>query len=93
MTSVEDPVLGRFRRALERVYGPRIERLVLYGSRARGDADPASDYDVAVFLKELHRFDDEAKAIAEIEADILLDTGAVINAMPMSPGRIVREQA
>src|SRR5205807_10666190 len=30
--------------------GDRIERVVLYGSRARGDALPDSDYDVAVFL-------------------------------------------
>ena len=31
----------------------RIERLVLFGSRARGDAHVASDYDIAVFLKDL----------------------------------------
>jgi predicted nucleotidyltransferase len=45
-----DPVLRKFRAALDEVYGERIERVVLYGSRARGDARPDSDYDVAVFL-------------------------------------------
>jgi len=86
MTSTDDPVLSRFRKALERVYGPRIERVVLYGSRARGSAGPESDYDVAVFLKSLNGFDTEARVIAEIETDILMDTGAVINAMPMRAG-------
>jgi predicted nucleotidyltransferase len=35
------------------MYGPRLERVVLFGSRARGDAQPDSDYDVAVFLNGL----------------------------------------
>jgi hypothetical protein len=33
-----DPVLKRFRAPLATLYGDRIERVVLYGSRARGDA-------------------------------------------------------
>lgn len=37
-------VLKRFRAAV-------VERVVLYGSRARGDHKPDSDYDVAVVLK------------------------------------------
>ena len=32
-----DPVLKRFRAALDELYGDRLERVVLYGSRARGD--------------------------------------------------------
>jgi uncharacterized protein len=54
--------------------------------RARGDARPDSDYDVAVFLKDLDNFGQEAGRIAEIETDILYDTGAVINAMPLKAG-------
>jgi predicted nucleotidyltransferase len=33
------------------MYGERAERVVLFGSRARGDAHRDSDYDVAVFLR------------------------------------------
>jgi predicted nucleotidyltransferase len=40
----DDPVLKRFRAALDTLYGDRIERVVLFGSRARGDARQASDY-------------------------------------------------
>src|SRR3984957_5093512 len=46
-----DPALSRFRQALHEMYGNRLARAVLFGSRARGDARPDSDYDVAVFLK------------------------------------------
>jgi predicted nucleotidyltransferase len=48
-----DPVLSHFRPPLNDLSGARIERVVLFGSRARGDARPDSDYDVAVFLKGL----------------------------------------
>jgi hypothetical protein len=47
-----DHFLVRFRRAVEAAFGDKVERVVLFGSRARGDARPDSDWDVAVFLKE-----------------------------------------
>jgi len=46
MTATVDPVMTRFRAALDAAYGARIERVILFGSRARGDARPDSDYDV-----------------------------------------------
>jgi predicted nucleotidyltransferase len=50
ISRVEYPVLTRFRGALDALYEVQLERVVLFGSRARGDARPDSDYDVAVFL-------------------------------------------
>lgn len=47
-----DHFLVTFRRAVEEAFGDKLERVVLFGSRARGDARPDSDWDVAVFLKE-----------------------------------------
>lgn len=81
-----DPVLQRFRAALDEAYGKRLERAVLYGSRARGDAKPDSDYDIAVFLKNFTDFERELDVLVKIETDILDDTGAVINAMPFREG-------
>ncbi|MCH9019075.1 MAG: nucleotidyltransferase domain-containing protein [Proteobacteria bacterium] len=45
-----DSILREFRRRLEEIYGPRLLRLVLFGSQARGDADPDSDIDVLIVL-------------------------------------------
>ena len=86
MVNIGDPVLKRFRAALDEVYGERIERVVQFGSRARGDARPDSDYDIIVFLKEPDSFWKESGRLAGIETDILYDTGAVINALPFSAG-------
>ena len=72
-----DPVLSRFRAALAETYGDRLERAVLFGSRARGDARPDSDYDVAVFIRDPDRWLSEAIRLADLGTDILMDTGAV----------------
>jgi predicted nucleotidyltransferase len=47
----DDPVLTRFRAAVFDIYGNRVQRIVLYGSRARGNARPDSDYDIAVVAR------------------------------------------
>ena len=86
MSPAADPVMLRFRSALDAAFGARIERVVLFGSRARGDHRPDSDYDVALFLREKADFGRESKILADIEIEIELDTGAVINALPLSEG-------
>ena len=79
-----DPVLKRFRAALDTLYGDRIERVVLFGSRARGDA--REDYDVAVFLKSLADRWQEVDRIVPLVTDILYEDGAFIHAMPHRAG-------
>jgi predicted nucleotidyltransferase len=81
-----DEVLVRFRAAVTEIYGDRLERVVLFGSRARGDAKTDSDYDIAVFIEDAGTFSEESERLAAISTDILLDTGAVISATPFIAG-------
>jgi uncharacterized protein len=83
---LSDPILARFRAALDKLYGGRLERVVLFGSRARGDARPDSDYDVAVFLRDLIDRWREIDRLAAIETAILTETGGFIHAMPYRAG-------
>jgi predicted nucleotidyltransferase len=83
---MDDPVISKFREILKRAYGPRVERAVLYGSRARGDAKPGSDYDIAVFLRNMESRWEESGTLAEIEVDVLDETGAVVHATPFLAG-------
>ena len=86
MRPVDDPILKRFRTALEEVYGERLERVVLYGSRARGDARPDSDYDVAVFLRDMPDRVAELYRLADLSTAILEDGGEFIHAMAYPAG-------
>ncbi|MCX7635373.1 MAG: nucleotidyltransferase domain-containing protein [Syntrophales bacterium] len=47
------PILGELKRRLVEVAGPQLVRMVLYGSRARGDDDANSDTDIAVIVRDL----------------------------------------
>lgn len=81
-----DPVLMRFRTAVTEIYGDRVERVVLFGSRARGDAEPDSDYDVAVFLRDMGDRFAEMNRLADLATDILYKEGQFIHAMPYRAG-------
>ena len=81
-----NPILKGFRAALNEMYGERIERVVLYGSRARGDAQADSDYDVAVFLRDMPDRIAEMNRLADLATDILYSEGQFIHAMPYRAG-------
>lgn len=79
-----DPVLIRFREALAKIYGDRLDRAVLFGSRARGDARSDSDYDIAVFIRDPDGWLNELIRLADAGTEILMETGTVISARPFS---------
>ena len=82
----DDPILRRICTSLRMIYGDRIERLVLFGSRARGDARVDSDYDIAVFLEDLTDRWREFHRLADLRTDILAETGAFLEARPFRAG-------
>ena len=80
------PRIETLPRRREEIYGERVERVVLFGSRARGDARKDSDYDVAVFLRDMGDRMTEMNCLADLSTDILYDTGEFIHAMPYRAG-------
>ena len=84
--SSSDPILARFHAAVLEAYGNRIERVVLFGSHARGDTSPDSDYDIAVFLRDMPDRIAEMNRLADLSTVILYETGEFIHAMPYHAG-------
>jgi uncharacterized protein len=84
--ALDDPILTRFAAEVRAAYGDRLERIVLFGSRARGDHRPDSDYDVAVFIYEPGTLWQELGVLCKITRAIEEDTGAEISPKPLSAG-------
>jgi predicted nucleotidyltransferase len=93
VSPADDPVLRRLRQALEAEYGPRLERAVLFGSRARGDAGPDSDYDVAVFLTEMPDRWRELDRLASLRIRFLDEMDAFLDLIPRAAAAAAREQS
>ncbi len=89
---ISNPILERFRAAVAATYGDRLERVVLFGSRAHGDYRPDSDYDVAIFLRGYTTRWDELGLLADVTIDILVDTGADISALPFRAGAYLEDR-
>ncbi|HKN29648.1 MAG TPA: nucleotidyltransferase domain-containing protein [Roseiarcus sp.] len=81
-TTLNDAILKRFRAAVTEIYGERFARVVLFGSRARGDAEPDSDYDVAVFLRDMPDRFAEMNRLADLSTALLDETGEFLHVMP-----------
>ena len=84
------PVMVALRAALGAAYGPRLQRAVLCGSRARGEAGPASDWDLAVFLHQLGDLWAEMDRLADIGTALLETQGALVHAMPFAADDLAR---
>ena len=72
MASFDEPIPSRLRAALDEDEGNGLERVVLFGSRARGDARRESGYDLAMCLRNFDGFGKEDARIAA-KASALLD--------------------
>jgi uncharacterized protein len=61
-----------------------IVHAILYGSRARGDAVPDSDADVALVIDgPKRRTMDVALEMSDDEMDVLMETGVMVSALPI----------
>jgi predicted nucleotidyltransferase len=86
-------LLAEMRWRFEALYGPRLVGLVLYGSQARGDAEPGSDIDVLVVLKGPVQVGEEIRRSGGITADLSLQNNVVISRIFVSEDRFEREQS
>jgi predicted nucleotidyltransferase len=93
MTTQLQTILSELRERLERLYGPRLLKLVLYGSQARGDAEEGSDIDVLVVLEGPVRPGQEIARTEFEVADVSLAHNAVVACMFVSDEQFEREQS
>jgi predicted nucleotidyltransferase len=86
-------ILIELRRRFAEIYGDRLVHLILYGSRARGDAAPDSDIDVLVVLNGVVNPGDEISRTGKITAALSLHYSVVISCVFVSAERYFTEQS
>ncbi|MEW6040043.1 MAG: HEPN domain-containing protein [Elusimicrobiota bacterium] len=74
---------------LKKLYGDNLSRVILYGSKARGDAEPDSDIDILVVLGKNNSKFDEIHRITEISAPVCLKYDVLISGIPISEEKIL----
>jgi len=85
MNERSEKALRLFASAAARVYRDRIYRMVIFGSRARGDATLRSDLDVAVVLSECHvDHYREKMTLADLAYEAIMETGVHVQPWPIS---------
>ena len=75
--------LVHFVAEVQAAYGSRLDRVVLYGSRARGDADLDSDVDALVVLDDCADFWVEHRRIGDIAIRASEGAETIVSAMPI----------
>lgn len=78
------PLLPEVRKRLEKLYGDRLQSVILYGSFARNRADTDSDIDVAVVLKGKIQRVKELSKIGDALDDLMIETDELISVYPMT---------
>jgi len=92
---IRDPqlrsTLAQVKRALADAVGPSV-RLILFGSRARGDAEPDADVDLMVILPDEAYTFTSRQAVYDVVADVSLERGYLIVPIIVSE-RMARDHA
>ena len=72
-------ILAELRSRFEALYGERLVQMILFGSQARSDAEPGSDIDVLVVLKDPVCAGEEIDRTIDFVADLSLQHNEVIS--------------
>lgn len=83
MSSELQTILTHLKQELSDLYGDRLCHLTLFGSQARGDAEPDSDIDVLVVLRPPVSPGEEIKYTGNAIANLSLQYDVVISCLFM----------
>jgi predicted nucleotidyltransferase len=86
----DDRILNEFIEAINEKFVPLLKKIILFGSRARGDHEADSDYDFLLV------FDDVSPtlidSIDDIAADFLYRYNVIFSAFPVSEAKYKKQK-
>lgn len=91
--AVVKALLAELRAGLRALYGPRLQEVYLYGSYARGEADPESDLDVLVVLDDYARYAAEIRRTSRLVASLSIRYGVSVSRVFVSAKRWSQDES
>jgi predicted nucleotidyltransferase len=88
--SKEKEIVQRFKEKVTETLEDRLDRIVLFGSRARGDAEEDSDFDFLVTVKNSQA--DDKERVRQIAWELSLEYDTVITPLVIPRGNFVEEK-
>jgi uncharacterized protein len=79
MTTNIRKVLKILKKEMLHIYGEQLDRIILYGSQARGDARPDSDVDILLVIKDDFNYIEYLKRSDDLAASLSLENDIVIS--------------
>lgn len=83
LTSI-NPILSELKQELQKMYGDRLTKLILFGSHARGEANPDSDIDLLAVLKSPVSQVQEISYMSNLRVKILLERDELVSIIPVT---------
>lgn len=83
MKRIQDKKLKNFIDQLRKRFGENLKKIVLFGSRARGDHSEESDYDLLLIFEKVTP--EMKKYVDEIEDEMLFSQGALFSTFLFTP--------
>lgn len=79
MSEKLQPLLIKLRNYLLELYGDRLDKTILFGSQARGEATENSDIDILIVLKGQVNCGEEIKRTGQFISDLSLEYDQVVS--------------
>ncbi|MCD6327318.1 nucleotidyltransferase domain-containing protein [bacterium] len=83
--AIKDPALSAFEAAIRERLGEHLKKIILFGSRARGDNDPESDYDILLVVDEVTP--DVKRISLDVSGECFCEYSRLFPAIPISEER------
>ena len=72
-------ILEKVKGFLQKTYQENLDKVILFGSRARGDHHSDSDVDILIVLKDVFNYSQESEKISQLIADLCLEYNVLIS--------------
>ena len=85
-------IVDELHQKLKNLYGTRLNKLILFGSQARGDAVPGSDIDILVVLNDVVIASEESSRTLDIRSVLSLEYDTLLSCVYISNEQLEKGQ-